>query len=47
MSSILLEKTREIAPERMNRLGQSGNDAQFWMVLVVKAKPNVVKNNIV
>ena len=44
---MLLEKSREIAPERMKRLSQNGNDTQFWMVLVVKVKPNVVKNNIV
>ena len=28
------EKSREIAPERMKRLSQSGNDAQLWMCLV-------------
>ena len=33
------------APERMNRLGQSGNDAQLWMCLVVKVKSDAVKNN--
>ena len=35
-----------IAPERMKWLGQSRNDAQFWMCLVVKVKSDVVKNNI-
>ena len=34
------------APERMKQLGQSGNDAQLWMCLVVKIKSDVVKNNI-
>ena len=27
-------------------LGQSGNDAQLWMYLVVKLKSDAVKNNI-
>ena len=44
---MLLEKSREIAPERMKRAGQNGNDTQFWIVLVVKVKPNAVKNNTV
>ena len=34
-----------IASERMKRLGQSGNDAQCWMCLVVKVKSDAVKNN--
>ena len=34
-------------PERMKRLSQSRNYAQLWMGLVVKAKLNAVKNNIV
>ena len=41
-----LEKTGEIAPERMKRLSQSRNDTQLWMYLVVKVKYNAVKNNI-
>ena len=44
-----LGKSREqllIAPERMKVLGQSRNDAQLWMCLVVKIKSNAVKNNI-
>ena len=45
MSSMLLGKSREIAPERNKWLGQSGNNAQLWMCLVVKVKPNTVKNN--
>ena len=35
---ILLEKSREIAPEGMKRLSQSRNNAQLWMCLVVKVK---------
>ena len=34
------------APERMKRVGQSRNDAQLWMCLVVKVKSDAVKNNI-
>ena len=49
VSSMLLGKSRGqllIAPERMKKLGQSGKDAQLWMYLVVKVKPNAVKNSI-
>ena len=35
-----------IAPERMKHLGQSGNDAQLQMCLVVKVKSDAVKNKI-
>ena len=35
-----------VAPERMKRLGQGGNDAQLWMCLVLKVKSNAVNNNI-
>ena len=48
-SNMLLGKSRGqllIAPERMKWLGQSGNNAQLWMCLVVKVKFNAVKNNI-
>ena len=31
--------------ERMKWLGQSRNDAQLWMYLVVKVKSSVVKHN--
>ena len=37
---------QEIAPEEMKRLSQSGNNAQFWICLVVKVKSNAVKKNI-
>ena len=30
----------------MKQLGQSRNDTQLWMCLVVKVKPDAVKNNI-
>ena len=36
---MLLGKSREIAPERMKRLSQSGNNTELWMCLVVKVKP--------
>ena len=36
----------EIALEKMKMLGQSRSYAQLWMCLVVKIKPDVVKNNI-
>ena len=47
VSNMLLGKSRGqilIAPVRM--LGQSGNDTQLWMCLVVKVKSNAIKNNI-
>ena len=40
---MLLEKSREIAPEGMKRLNQSRNDAQLWMYLVVKVKSDAVR----
>ena len=43
---MLLEKSKEIAPEGMKRLGQSRNNAQLWMCLVVKIDSDAVKNNI-
>ena len=36
----------EIALEKMTVLGPSRSYAQLWMCLVVKVKPDVVKNNI-
>ena len=35
-----------IAPERIKLLGQSGNDAQLWMCLLVRIMSDAVKNNI-
>ena len=43
---MLLEKCREIAPERMKWLGQSRNDAQLWMCLVVMVKSSAARSNI-
>ena len=43
---MLIEKTREIAPEGMKKLSQSRNNTQLWVYLVVKVKSNAVKNNI-
>ena len=38
VSDMLLGKSGEISPERMKRMGQSRNDAQVLMCLVVKVK---------
>ena len=46
---MLLGKSRGqllVAPERMKQLGQSQNDAQLWMCLVVKVKSEAVKDKI-
>ena len=43
---MLLEKSEQIAPERIKRLSQSENSAQAWMYLVVTVKSDAVKNNI-
>ena len=45
MSNMFLGKKRETDPERMKRLGQSRNDAQLWICLVVKIKADAIKNN--
>ena len=45
-SNMLPGKSREIAPERMKSPGQSGNDIQLCMCLVVKVKSDAIKNNI-
>ena len=44
---MLLQKSREIAPERKKRLNQSKNNAQLWMCLVVEVKSNVKENHII
>ena len=47
VSSMLPEKSTGqllIALERMKWLGQSRNNAQLWMCLVVKVESDVVKN---
>ena len=43
---MLLEKSREIAPEKMKGLRQSGNNTLSWVCLLVKVKYNDVKNSI-
>ena len=43
---MLLEKSKEIAPEGMKRLSQNRKDALFWLCLVVRVKSDAVKNNI-
>ena len=39
-------KNGEIASEGIKRLGQSRNDAQLWIGLVVKVNSDAVKDNI-
>ena len=34
-----------IVPERIGRLGQSGNDTQMWICLVVRVKSDSLKND--
>ena len=49
VSKMLLGKSRGqllIAPKKMKWLGQSRNDAQLWMCLVVKVKSSAVENSI-
>ena len=49
VSNMLLGMSRRqllTAPERMKQLGQSGNNTQLWMCLVVKVKYDAVRNNI-
>ena len=42
---LLLEKSRETAPEGMKRLTQSRNNTQLWTYLVVKVKSDAVKKS--
>ena len=46
VSNMPLGRVEKISPERMKRLGQSGNSAQLWMCLVVKVNSEAVKKNI-
>ena len=46
MSNMILGKGGKLAPERIKRLGQSGNITKLWMCLVVKVNSDAVKNNI-
>ena len=43
---MLLEKSREIAPEGMKKLSQSGKNTRMWLCMVVKVKSDAVKNCI-
>ena len=43
---MLLEKSREITPQRMKRQSQSINNTQLWMSQVMEVKSDAVKNNI-
>ena len=43
---MLVEKSEEIAAERIKRLTQSENNAQLWMWLMIEVKSNAVKKNI-
>ena len=48
VSNILLGKNGgqlQRAPERMKQRGQSRNNAQLWMCLMMKVKSDAVKNN--
>ena len=50
MYSMLLGKSRGrllTAPERAKQLGQSGNNAQLWICLVLKVKSDASKNSVV
>ena len=46
VSNMLLEKRKEITPEKMKRWSQSRNNTQLWMYLLVKVKSDAVKNNL-
>ena len=43
---MLLEKSREITPERRKRQSQIEKNTQLWMQLVIEVKSDSVKNNI-
>ena len=45
MSNMLLGMSGGQLIEREKQLGQSENNAQLWMCLVVKVKSDAVKNN--
>ena len=47
VSNMLVGKSRGeplIVPGRMKQLGQSRNDTQFWMCLLMKVKSDAIKN---
>ena len=43
---MLLEISREITPEGMKGRGQSKNNTQFQMVLVIEARFGAIESNI-
>ena len=43
--NMLLEKSREIAPEGIKKQNPNRSNAQLWMCLVVKVKSDAVMNN--
>ena len=45
-AQMLLEVSGEITPERMKGWGQSKNNTQLWMWLVIEARSDAVKSNI-
>ena len=44
--NMLLEISGEITPERIKRWGQSKNNTQLWVWLVMEVKSDAVKNNV-
>ena len=46
MPNMLLDKSGEMTPERMKRQGQSKNNTQLWMWLVMEVKSDDVNSNI-
>ena len=44
--SMILEKSEEIAPERMKKHSQRKNNTQLWLWLVKEVKLYTVKKNI-
>ena len=43
---MLLEKSREITPERKKKQSQRENNIQLWIWLVMDVESSAVKNNI-
>ena len=43
---MLLEKSGEVSPERMERLSQSENNARLWAFLVMGVKSDAVKISV-
>ena len=45
-ANMLLEISGEITPKRMKEWGQSKNNTQLWMGLVIEARSDAVKSKI-